>query len=243
MWTLARWITAVLPRELAAAWRLVRTDFPLWAAVAVVLATLAAAGSQPGADPRVLLPLSTLVLVVVLTTMAVRFDAAAGTAAPLTIGERLKTRGLLLLFNIVSAGTICIAAAVVVRAAILLIAGDFTTATVAATYAGIFVYCGLLTRYSFVPFTAVLDERPAERRRRWTSPIERLWWPLALSTRWTEGRRLRLLPYVLILAISTNVVAPLPRSWQLPALVLWQLVVVTAQAALFNAYKRAKSGS
>lgn len=243
MWTLAHWLTVVLPREMRAAWRLVRADLPLWLSVSVVLATLAARGSRPEADPRILVPLSTVVILVVLTTMAVRFEAAAGGSSSHSVLEKLLARSILLLVNLLTAVTVCAVAGVAVRAAILLVASDFTTALTLARLAGVLVYWALLVRYCFVPFTTVLDERPAAPVSRWTRPLEAVLWPLVVSSRWTEGRRLRLAPYVAVVAVGTGIISPLPPAWRLPALAVWQLFTLTVQAALFNAYREAKAAA
>ena len=241
MWTLAHWLTAVFPREMKGAWRLVRADLPLWLAVSLVLATLAAQGAHPEADRRILVPLSTVVLLVVLTAMAVRFEAAAGGTSSHSVLDRLFARGALLLGNLLAAGSVCAVAGVAVRAAILLVASDFTTALLLARLAGALVYWALLVRYCFVPFIAVLDDRPAAPVPRSMGPLEPVLWPMAASSRSTEGRRLRLAPYVAVVAVGTGILPPLPPVWRLSALVVWQLFMLTAQAALFNAYREAKA--
>jgi len=233
-----RWLFKVFPGEMLGGWSLVRPDLSLW-----ILVALASTGASlaPGTAAGGLAPALAAIplLLLLIVTVTVKFDAAArGVEAPWgDVFERFFARVLLLLAASAASLAMCVGAAIVTRAAVIILMRNAEAMPLASMVLGVIIYITLLARFSFVPFLAVLDRHAdLELGGGKLAPLTRLVWPLLASSRMTDGLRWRLAPYVVLLNLG-SAVALLPPPVRIPFLLAWQFVQLTAQAVLFHHYR------
>ncbi len=241
---LIRWLLKTFPAEMTRGWNLVRCDLWLWICVSSLLALLSELQEAGKASPRLALLLAACVTILTVALLAMRFQSAAGGASSglADIAGRAVRRAPLLFCNLTVAVLLSAAGGAAIRIPILLLWKEQPWAPPLALAAGAIIYLSLLTRFCFIPFLGVLDERAraAPAGRLW-APLDPLLWPLRESLRLTAGLRPRLLPYLAMVALGPAATAALAAPWRLPAAVLWQLLLFTAQAVLFLFYRQRRA--
>lgn len=240
-----RWLLNTLPVELAAGWRIVRTDLGLWLVVAMFPGLMTAAAARAEGGPSARLGLLTILALVLLSMLAiVKFDAAAhGRRLPLddTLGRALR-RILPYLAAFASVALITLGAGWLAEEGVLIATRGTPVSTFAAAAVSTVIYLSLLVRYAFWPYLAVLDRRPDLDRQAvaygtWMAPLAAVGWPLMASSAMTAGYRWRLAPYVVLMGLGPSLTAAAPPALRPPLATLWWIVQLTLQAVIFNHYR------
>ncbi len=238
---LLQWGSEAIAQDVRNAWQLVRHDLLLWVAVAAGLALAERVSQSVSGDPRVALALAAGAVLATTVLMALRFATADGRWEQTRPTSRALRRIPLLVANLLAAVTLSAAGGVIFGAAILLLRGWAAVAPLIAAAGGTLVYLSLLCRFCFVPFLALLEDEPlGSARTRTGLGLVRVTWPLLESGRRTEGLRLRLSPYVALTALGPSAIEITVGKPPLLAAVLWHLLTITAQAAIFTHYARTR---
>ncbi len=245
-----RWLFTKFPGEMRHSWRLLRPDLALWCVIAIVMVAspfISASEQLPfsASSARMLADVAGTFIVAILQPM---LFAAAATSQPWSWRELLDVfvrRGLATVYFLTAAVTLSYGAGALVMASLYTMLDQTPVRPYAAAIVSVVITVTLLTRFCFVLFLAVLEDRsgyqeqqPQGLHRRLLSVIA---WPLLASSRMTAKIRWSLAPYVVL-----SIAAPLPAVFtppliRLPLVMVLLLVSYTAMAVLFDYYLQCRS--
>ncbi len=241
------WLFNVFPGEMRQGWRLVRRDLVLWIALFTLLAVASVAipqEAEPGPGLPALIAAVTAILGTVLP--AILFDAARRETEVIwgdiagVIARRLLP---LLAYSLIAAGISYGLATLTWIASGTILSGT-PMAEIVPSVISLVVLVSILVRFCFLPFVILLNDRaeipPAGNPIVDNPGLQMLAWPLVASWRLGENIRWSITPYVVISRLGPMAAMLVPPDVLLPFLVVWQLLLLTAQAVLFEHFVLAR---
>lgn len=243
-----RWLLTVFPREMAQAWQMLRPALVVWLGLSAMLALLTSSVTTvTEAGPALLQAAVSLLVLVAMASMLER----SATGRPLELGQLpglyLRKAPALLGYGAIAFG-LCLGARALTLTAVVMVVGGGDAGLLAGRILSWAVYLTLLVRFCFFPFLVVLGDRERfasalTSARPLAKPAAMLAWPLFMSDRLGEGRRWRLLPYVvLIYFVPALVWSAFAAQAGTLALAAAEMTAFMAYAVLFGYYRECVAG-
>ena len=222
---------------------MLRPALVVWLGLSATLALLTSSVSNATeTGPALLQAAVSLLVLVAMASMLER--SAAG--LPLELGQLpglyLRKAPMLLGYGAI-AFALCLGARALTLTAVVMVVGGGDAGLLAGRVLSWAVYLTLLVRFCFFPFLVVLADRERFASaltsvRPLARPAAMLAWPLFMSDRLGEGRRWRLLPYVvLIYFLPAFVWSTFDVESGTLALAAAEMTAFMAYAVLFGHYR------
>ena len=241
-----RWLVTVFPREMSRAWQTMRPALAVWLVLSVALALLASVTTRTVSTDLALAQAAASLLVLVAIAWALD---CSETGRALDMGELfslyLRRVPALLGYGALAFG-LCTAAKALTLIAVVMILGGSDGGLVAARGLSLVVYLTLLVRFCFFPFLVVLAERGdfatlISEAGGVARPAAQLAWPLFVSDRLAQGRRWRLLPYVMLISFAPGLVWSLSGQGTILGLAGAEMFAFMSYAGVFSYYRERTS--